>query len=84
MLDSALSILSRIGNGVMSAGPAETALHLGTGAVAGLGGGLNYLGTSGRNRRRYRRGERRASSDTASPDVSTQDQGRKGNRECGR
>jgi hypothetical protein len=45
LIDSALRILSRVGNGVMSAGPAETVAHLGTGAVAGLGGGLNYLGT---------------------------------------
>lgn len=43
-LNSALGILSRVGNGVISGIP-ETMLHLGTGAVAGLGGGLNYLGT---------------------------------------
>jgi len=44
-LQSAMNILNRVGRGLVSAGPAETALHLGTGAIAGLGGGLNYLGT---------------------------------------
>lgn len=43
-LASALSILNRVGNGVTTGIP-ETMLHLGSGAVAGLGGGLNYLGT---------------------------------------
>jgi hypothetical protein len=43
VIDSALAILNRIGKGTLSAGPAETALHLGTGAVAGLGGGLGFL-----------------------------------------
>lgn len=42
-LDSALGTLNRIGKGVLSAGPLETAAHLGTGAVAGLGGGLGFL-----------------------------------------
>jgi hypothetical protein len=42
-LDSALSILNRLGKGVLSAGPAEAAAHLGTGAIGGLGGGLGFL-----------------------------------------
>jgi hypothetical protein len=43
-LDSALSTLNNIGKGVLSAGPLESAAHLGSGAIAGLGGGLGYLG----------------------------------------
>lgn len=43
MLDSALDTLNRIGKGVFSAGPLETAAHLGSGAIAGLGGGLGFL-----------------------------------------
>jgi hypothetical protein len=42
-LDSALSTLNSIGKGALSAGPLETAAHLGSGAIAGLGGGLGYL-----------------------------------------
>ncbi len=42
-LNSALDILNRVGKGYLSAGPAEAAAHLGTGAVAGLGGGLGFL-----------------------------------------
>jgi hypothetical protein len=51
-LDSALNTLNRIGKGVLSAGPLETAAHLGSGAVAGLGGGLGFisqLATNGGN-----------------------------------
>src|ERR1700731_4280464 len=51
-LDSAMATLNKIGKGVLSAGPLETALHLGTGAVAGLGGGLGFisqLATNGGN-----------------------------------
>jgi hypothetical protein len=44
-LDSALATLNRIGSGVVSAGPLETAAHVASGAVGGLGGGLTYLGT---------------------------------------
>jgi hypothetical protein len=42
-LNSALSVLNSIGKGYLSAGPAEAAAHLGTGAIGGLGGGLGFL-----------------------------------------
>lgn len=45
----ALDTLNRIGKYTLSAGPAETALHLASGAVAGLGGGLGFLSQLGTN-----------------------------------
>jgi hypothetical protein len=44
-LDSALSTLNNVGKGVLSAGPLETAMHMGSAAIGGMGGGLTYLGT---------------------------------------
>lgn len=42
-LDSALGVLKNAGKGLVGLG--EQGLHLGSGIVGGLGGGLNYLGT---------------------------------------
>jgi hypothetical protein len=42
-LNSALSVLNSIGKGALSAGPAEAAAHIGSGAIGGLAGGLGFL-----------------------------------------